>query len=474
MDGIDMYNNTTKIKLSVRQRIDYAVYDFGYMLVYYWVNAFLTIYYTDVIGVSLAAVATLTLVLRVFDALNDPIIGSIADRTKSKNGRYRPWLRYGGLAMGVLIILMFSARPEWAESKKMIWMWITYVGVTVASTCNYMPYAALCGVMTSDSGERNKLSAYRGVGSSVSGQIAAMIAVPLILAFAGSESGPEAASGYSAAVTICALIFIFLAFYTSAKTREVVTPPPKQKGIPLKMQFACVFKNKYAIILIIAFLMLGIGQYGRMAMILYYFQYVACDLGLNTIAGIITLVACLLGSGFCGIWLYNLTHHKGRVAIIAFSIHAVFAIPLYFFPATSVFFWICLFISQCAMAAVGSGVVYGMFGDVVDYGEYKYGYRVDGFVSSFISLTLKTGGAIGPALIIFIIDSLGFVPNAVQNQNVLNVLSGSISILLAICAAIAIIAFLFYDLDDKKLADIRSEIDRCHEAQIAEIMTKTQ
>lgn len=463
-------SGSPSIKLTVRQRVDYAVFDFGYMLIYYWVNAFLSMYYTDVIGVSVSAVAAMTLFVRIFDAVNDPIIGSIADRTKSKNGRYRPWLRYGGLAMGILIILMFSAWPEWAESRKLLWMWVTYVGATVASTCNYMPYSALGGVMTADSDERNTLSAYRGVANSVSGQVATMIAVPLILLLAPVSSGPEAASGYTFAVAICGIIFILLAFYTSLRTREIVVPPPKQKGLSLKKQFACFFKNKYAIILAIAFLMLGIGQYGRMAMILYYFQYVAGDLGLNTTAGMITIAACLLGSGFVGIWLYKLTRHKGRTAIIAFAVHAISAIPLYFLPAGSVAFWIFLFISQCAIASIGSGVVYGMIGDVVDYGEYKYGYRADGFVASFISLTQKAGGAVGPALMLFMLDRVGFVPNAAsQNQAVLNIMSGSISILLAVCALIAIIAFLFYDLDDEKLIRIREEIDAVHAKQQAEM-----
>ena len=456
---------SASVKLTFRQRFDYAIFDFGYMFAYYWVNAFMTVYYTEVIGVSVAAVATLTLVVRIFDAVNDPIIGSIADRSNSRHGKYTPWLRWGGLAMGIFIWLMFAARPTWPMSMKLVWMWVTYTLVTVATTCHYMPYMALNGIISADSDERNKASALRGVFCGASGQISAMLAVPLITLFAGTDTGPESASGYTGAVAISAVLFISIAFYSSARVKEVVKQPPDQQKVPFFENIRLFCKNKYAIILAVGFLMNGFCAYGRMAIILYYFQYVGGDIGLNTTYGLVTLIACLVGPGFVTEWLYKLTRHKGLGMVLGFALFGILSAPIYWMTPGTIAFWIVLFLGQMITAAA-SGIASGMVGDAADYGEYMSGVRIDGFISSVLSLMQKIGSAVGPALMLLIIDKYGFVSNAtVQTPEVLNVLSFGMSFAITICCVIAVVNYLFYDLDNKKLAGIRSAIEERHAAQ---------
>lgn len=445
-------------KLSFRQRFDYAIFDFGYMFVYYWVNAFMSVYYTEVIGVSVAAVATLTLVVRIFDAVNDPIIGAIADRSNSPKGKYTPWLRWGGLAMGVFILLMFAARPAWSMNGKLVWMWVTYILVTVSMTCHYMPYMALNGVISADSGERNKASALRGVFCGASGQISAMLAVPLITLIAGTSSGPEAANGYTGAVAVSTVLFIAIAFYSSSRVKEAVKQPPTQKKLPFFENIKLLFANKYAVILAIGFLLNGLCGYGRMAIVLYYFQYVGGDIGMNTTYGLISLVACLVGPGFLTQWLYRVTKHKGRAMVIGFAAFGVLSAPLYFMTPGTLGFWVLLFLGQLSISTA-SGIASGMVGDVADYGELKSGVRIDGFISSVLSLMQKIGSAVGPALILLVIDRYGFVSNAAsQSPAVVSALSFGMSFALSICCVFAVINYLFYDMDDKKILDIRAAI----------------
>lgn len=452
------------VKLTFRQRFDYAIFDFGYMFVYYWVNAFMSVYYTEVIGVSVTAVATLTLVVRIFDAVNDPIIGSIADRSNSPKGKYTPWLRWGGLAMGIFIMMMFAARPSWSMGMKLVWMWTTYTLVTVATTCHYMPYMALNGVISADSGERNKASALRGVFCGASGQLSAMLAVPLITVIAGTDTGPEAANGYTGAVAICAVIFIAIAFYTSGRVKEVVKQPPSQKKVPFFENIRLFLKNKYAVVLAIGFLMNGFCQFGRMAIVLYYFQYVGGDIGLNTTYGLVTLIACLVGPGFVTEWMYKLTKHKGRGMVLGFALYGMLSAPLYFMTPGTLAFWVVLFLGQMITAAA-SGIASGMVGDAADYGEYISGVRTDGFISSVLSLMQKIGSAVGPALMLLVIDHYGFVSNAAsQSPEVLNVLSFGMSFAMSICSVVAVINYLIYDLSDEKLAGIRQKIELRHAA----------
>lgn len=136
---------SSNVMPSLGERISYGVADFGYASAYMWVSSFMTIFFTDYVGVPAASVSALLLVVRIFDAINDPIIGSIADRTKSKYGRYRPWIAVGGTVMCLMIALMFAVQPTWPMGVKIAWMWIVYIMVTVAATCYAMPFNALGG-----------------------------------------------------------------------------------------------------------------------------------------------------------------------------------------------------------------------------------------------------------------------------------------------------------------------------------------
>ena len=443
-----------------RRLLDYAIFDGVYMLVYYWVNAFMNIYFTDVVGIPIKAVATLTLFVRIFDAINDPFEGTLADRTNSKWGKYRPWVVIGGISMSIGILLMFSINPAWSGKAKLIWMWITYISVTIASTCCYMPYTALNGIISPDSGERNRAASLRSIFSNIGGQLAGILAVPLIVFFSGTSAGPGSAKGYTISIGLCVLLFIPITVYSMLRTREVVIPATQTQTSPtIKLLIRSFFRNRCAVLLALGNLCLGFSQYGKMAMATYYYQYVGGDLKYNSYTGIINVIAAFIGSGIISNWIFQKTKHKGHAAVIIFAIRSVLCIPLYFFRPNHIIFWVFMTVSSL-FGPAASSLMMGMVGDVADYGEYKFGIRTDGFISSFISLMTKAGGAIGPAILLIIIDRLGFVPNATtQNENVLNVLSASISLLISLCSFISMIIFLFYNLSDKNIKSIRAKLD---------------
>ncbi len=458
---------TTDIKLSFRQRLDYGVCEFGYNAIYYWVSAFMTIFYTDIVGVSLAAVSALTLFVRIFDAINDPIIGSMADRTRSKWGRYKPWIAIGGPVLAVLVVLLFSAQPGWPDHIKVIYMWVIYILVTVASTCTNMPFGALNGVLTSNSNERNKLAGLRMVIGNLGMNFTGIVAIPLVLLFGGAAAGGgQSAQGYFWAVFLIAVISIPFMLWTATKVKEVIKPAPSQRKIPLKKQFAAFFKNKYAVITALSFLVCGFYSYGRMTMMTYYFTYVSNNAGLMSITGFIGIGTGIIGSGFLTPIMYNKlklkgVRNKGFAIFVSYMISAVLSIPMFFTSANGIVFWIFYALSSIFSSA-GIGIAYGLIGDCADYGEYKQDVRVDGFLASFISLMMKAGGAIGPAVLLLWIDNLGYVANTVQNAGVLGALNFSITLLPAILMAVTAIMFLFYNLNEKRQMEIRAELDQRH------------
>jgi Na+/melibiose symporter-like transporter len=300
-----------------------------------------------------------------------------------------------------------------------------------------------------------------------------MVAVPLIILIAGTNTGKAAAPGYFGAVLICVVLGLPTLIYSSIKVKEVVKQPPAQKKIPLSKQFACFFKNRYAICSALGFFMTGFTAYGRMAMLMYYFTYFANKPTLMTTVGFLGLGSGLIGSGFLTQLFYKLFRHKGKAIMLAQMLGAIFAAPLFFLLPANPLFWICMFLSQTFQSG-GGGISYSIVGDAVDYGEYKTGVRVDGFLASFSSLMLKTGGAVGPAIMLAVINSLGYVPNETQNPAVLTVLRASISLVVTACCLFSVIVFAFYNMDEKKHAQIRAEIDQRHEQQRKELLETAQ
>lgn len=452
--------DTTDIKLTGKQRFDYGCYDMGYYLVNYWVTGFLTIYYTEVVGVPLTQVAALIFFVRIFDAVNDPVIGAMADRSPHD---YKVWIKYGGVAVAAFTFLMFAVNPGWPLSLKMIWMWLTYLGVTVTSTCCYMPYMALNGLLTSNSEERNRLSSVRVFLQNVGCQGLGMAAVPMVTFFAPASTGAAAAKGYTISVAICSVLFSIISFYSADRIRVVVKKPKSQEKTDFKTSLSCFIKNPYGLILAVGLLVHGLAQYGIGGILTYYFQYVAGDLGLMTVYSGISLVACFLGSGVMTNLIYRVTRHKGRACMAAWGCYVLFTIPRYFLSAAKVVFWIPFFISQTFVAAAG-GLSYGMIGDIADYGEYRQGIRIDGLLSAIMSLMLKIGAALGPSMMLLVINRAGFVSNAPeQTLKVQTALTAGISFIPAGLSLVAVIGFAFYRLSEGKVEEIHGELRKRRE-----------
>lgn len=445
-------------RLTPIKRMYYALGDFGYNFMYYWLSTYLMIYYTDTIGIPAATVSVMMLVVRIFDAFNDPIIGSLADRTNSRWGRYRPWFMLGSIAMAAFIVLVFAADPQWGITFRILWMWGIYLMLTVASTCSNMPYGALNGCITPDSEDRAKVSGLRMMFANVSSMVTVIIAVPLMIAFS-SDGSANSARGYFWAVLITCILGLPTMIVSCCKTKEVLTPPPSQNTIPLKAQMKSLVKNKAVIILILGQLILGCVLYGRAALLAYYWQYNAGNAALATTYGVIGLAATLVGTGWFGNFLFRHIRHKGKVCAFLNLITAAAYFLMYFTTAPSGMFWILTFISSMSFYAY-MGIHFGAIGDAVDFGEFISGVRCDGFLSSFVSVANKAGGAVMPAIGAAVLAAMHYVANREQPADILNAINWFVTLIPAILSLVNVMLYLMYPISTEKHKDIMVELIR--------------
>ena len=229
---------------------------------------------------------------RFWDAINDPIVGGLTDKTKTRWGRYRPWLLVAAPITAVLLMLTFWAHPDWSDTAKIIYMVITYCLLVLGYTCVNIPYGTLCGAMTQDIDERAKINTSRSVAAMIAIGIINIITVPLI----GKLGSQSAKSGYLFVAIIYGCIFAACHFFCFAKTKEQVTIPEKEK-ISIKVQLKAVMQNKPYILALIGQVLFGFTLYGRNADILYYFTYVEGNASYYTTYSMCIIIPSIIGAG---------------------------------------------------------------------------------------------------------------------------------------------------------------------------------
>ncbi len=439
-------------KLSIAKKLMFGAGMGGYNIMWYWINSFLMIFYTDTIGVPMASITALMFVVRIFDAINDPIIGSFMDRRQSRWGRYRHFVFLGACLMMLFICMVFGAQADWAPTTKVVWMWVTYTLATVGSTVQFMAYGSLQGVLTSDAQERSSISLWRMICTGIGNMAAGYIGIYLLVFFSGGGE-ERTSSGYFWAVFICCCFGVLANFLTFIGTKEKILPSPSQMKIPMKTTFQCLFCNWPMLIVLVGMICNGLMNYGRLSVQQYYLTYVVGNANLAATIGLVGGFGTLLG-GPVARFIHRLTRHKGRAIMIVLALFSLNQILVLNCP----YGWHVPIILLLSLDMVWSGalgtMMYAMTGDVADYTQLKFGVRVDGLISSSSSFGMKVGGAISPAIASAMLASAGFVANQQQTQQVVDTIMFNLAMFPLIISVAAIILLAFYKISDKEQANI--------------------
>ena len=463
-------NNSAK-KISVFEKSAYGLGDMASNLFYQTFTMFLLYFYTDVFGISAAAAGTMFLIVRMLDTFYDPLVGILADRTKSNYGKFRPWILYTALPFGFLGLLTFYT-PELASSAKLVYAYITYTAMMfIYSTIN-VPYGALMAVMTNNSLERTSLSAFRSISAFVGGLIVQGFTLKLVNYFgllkANIDGSVNEQFGFSAAMGIYSILAIIMFLTTFFLCKERVQPVSEEKS-SLKNDLKDLFSNVPWLILTLVGIMTCLYVAIRNGSIIYYFKYYVNNAGTADLFGFKigaeTLVSTFMVVGTaCSILGTILLKPmaawvgKKRVYIGSMTIGTVLSVGYYFLDKDQISMMF-LFQALCNLAiGPAMAMMWSMYADTADYSEWKTGRRATGLIYSSANFAQKFGWSIGGAIAGYLLAYFGFVANAPVTTETENGVKILFAIMPAFWSVIAVIALLFYKLDEQKVIEINQEL----------------
>jgi len=438
-------------KLSIKEKLAYGVGDTASHFVWDMVGFWILIFYTDTFGISAAVAGTIMLIARVWDMVSDPIMGIIADRTKTKWGKFRPYLLWMALPYSILAVMTFST-PDLGQTGKVIYAGATYLLLMTVFTAINLPYSSLGAVMSSDSNERAGLNSYRFVFA-FTGQL---IVTGTALYLANYFGNGDNAKGYQYTLILFSIISFVLFMITFRTTKERVSPPPKQKS-NLKKDLRDLFNNRPWVILffvgIISFVMFALQNLS----IAYYFKYyvgVEEQVQIFNVVGTIALIA--------GIPLSKpLARRFGNKNVFMASsfISGIFFVLLYFPSNDDVMAFYVLNILAKISYAPAVPLLWTMLADSADYSEWKTGRRATGLVFSAATFAQKAGWGLGGALAGWLLALYQFVPNAKQSAEAITGIKLMISVYPGVLYIICGFILLFYNINRQTNMLIQEELE---------------
>jgi len=451
--------------LSFREKVSYGFGDLASVLYWQTFMLYFTYFYTDVFLIPASVAATMFLISRLFDGINDPIMGMIADRTKTRWGKFRPYLLWMCIPFAIAGVLAFTT-PNLDESGKIIWAYTTFILIMVLYTAINIPYTALMGVMSPNSQDRTSLSSMKFIFAYAAGIIVSATLLPMTKTLGGGNDQ----QGWQFTFMIygiAAVIFFLIAF---KGTRERVQPPKAQQTSIRKDLYALV-TNKPWLILLASTITFILFVAVRSSVTAHYFKYFIDEQTLtlpfmgtktysfetlvsayNTVGQLSSLIGVLLV-----LWVAK-NLGKKRTFIIYYLIAIFSTAMLYVLTADQLGI---IFLFQVTGSLTGgplSVLLWAMYADTADYGEWKRGRRATGLVFSASTMSQKIGWAIGAFIALTLMAGVGFEPNVAQTAGSLRGLLLLVSVIPAGIGILSLLIYLTYPLNEARVKTMTDEL----------------
>jgi len=475
--------NNPSQKISVIEKIGYSLGDLAANLVFQTLVTYLAYFYTDIYGLKAEDASVITLIVGLIAGFGfNPMVGALADRTATRWGKFRPWILFTSVPLGITALLAFST-PDFSYKGKMIYAAATYSLLLLLYAANNLPYAALSGVITGDMSERNSISSYRFVAVMFAQFFVQVFMLPIIL----SVGNRDKAAGIETVMTWLAIIGSVMLLITFFTTKERIIPKPEQKST-LKEDLKDVFQNRPWIIMltVTAFIFITLAMKG--GAYVYYFNNYVDETSLKSFISPITSFFNSIGMNFfgedpksAGFGLFNAggiimmivgitfskrfadKYGKRDTFIASLFISTLFVLFFIFYPPKAVGI---MFLSQILHGffyGISTPLLWAMIADVADYSEWKNNRRATAIIFSAMMVGLKVGLSIGSSLVALIIGKYGYIStegteNVVQPETVAAGAKMLVSVFPSIPFFIACGLLLFYKINKKMEVQIEKDL----------------
>lgn len=444
------YGSTT-----LTQKLLYSIGSIGFAFLYMNTTSYMSLYFTDVAKISAAFVGILMVVARVLDAISDIIMGVVIEKTNTKIGKCRPWMLLGGILLTIGVILLFNIPSDWSEIGKSIYSAGMYIFVTVISyTMGYLSYGALLQRFSFEDRDRNVLGVMVGIFSMLANVIITASTTMLLTQMGGERN--QSAWTYITLIYAClGLICILITFFTIREKNDLAKRDEniadKKEKTDVKAAFKLLLKSKYFYIYTLTIFFSVILSTMLTSGAQYYVRDVLGDIGLYTYLTFATIPFVLV-MPVCPI----LFRKFGKAKISMFGLLLTLVCSL--LPLINVYNFPLLLITVTFRYIGISPIIVsgaGMIGDYLDFMEMKYGVRYTGIVSGASSFGNKLGTGLGAGILLWCLSIGGYDANLTEQlASAINAEIAFVTWIPAICALIAIITLLFWDLDK-----YRAELD---------------
>lgn len=436
------------LHLSPTEKLGYGVGDLGFNLYWTTLGSFLAAFYTDVFGLTAATAGTMLLVTKIVDAVTDPLMGALADRTDSRYGKFRPYLLFAGVPMALCATLTFTT-PALSDRGKLLWAYGTYSLMMAAYTVLNIPYSALSAVLTAKSQERTSLVSLRFGFAFLGAYLVNRFTLPLVECFGGGEPSVGWQRTMSLYGGLATLTFIV----TFLTTKERISPPRNQRTTPLRDVLDLIASKPWVVLFFLAMIvMLTITTRGGSSY--YYLKYyvgrpdlISSYLGWQAAAYACgALVAPLLVRNF----------DKARVLVVLLTLVGMLSVGLYWVPPSQTTWVFGLNIAISFALGPKSPLTWSMYADTADYNERRTGRRATAMTFSAATFAQKLGGALGAASMLWVLGALGYAANQAQSG------ASSVGIVLlhsVVPGAFALIAAVVAHLYPLRAQDLEGNAD---------------
>ncbi|MDR0421517.1 MAG: MFS transporter [Proteiniphilum sp.] len=455
--------------ITLREKLGYGFGDAASSMFWKLFSMYLMFFYTDIFGMEAAVVGTMFLITRVWDSFLDPVAGILADRIRTRWGRFRPCILFLALPFAVAGILTFHT-PGLSPAGKVIYAYATCSLAMILYSGINVPYAALLGVISPEPKDRNILSTFRMSFAYIGSLVMLLLFMPAVNHFSGEAATlHDRRHGWLTAVTLTALLSAILFLLCFAFTRERVKPV-EGKPAPLKNDLRDLLKNRPWTILLGAGISALLFNSVRDGAALYYFKYCVREELFGTVS-ILHIPFVLSGlylalgqaGGLAGVILAApLSNRIGKRRTCTGAMAVATLLSLLFFIADShsltLIFTLQALISLCAGSIFP--LLWSMYADCADYSEYKTGNRATGLLFSTSSMSQKLGWAIGTAMTGWLLTRFGFAANQSQSAETLRGIKMCMSLIPAIGALLSVIFIHLYPLTEKRLKTITTELEK--------------